>query len=94
MCYVVYLRLNELCDGLCSIFTFERVVLCVTKRVSGGSIKHVSFQKVVFYEHSTIKSLYWLIMKIVKMLKDVVPLAFSIVIPFSLVKFAVQLFYH
>ena len=26
MGYVVYLRLNELCDGLCSIFTFERVI--------------------------------------------------------------------
>ena len=26
MSYVVYLRLNELCDGLCSICTFERVI--------------------------------------------------------------------
>ena len=26
MGYVVYLRLNELCEELCSIFTFERVI--------------------------------------------------------------------
>ena len=26
MDFVVYLRLNELCDKLCSIFTFERVI--------------------------------------------------------------------
>jgi len=52
MSYVVYLRLNELCDGLCSICTFERVIdgLCSYLRLNelcDGLCSIFTFERVV-----------------------------------------------